>query len=272
MNAPRFRPAALALTGLALILTACGSGSGDATGSTGSTAGTGGGGTSGSGGAKDQKITVLAAASLTDVFEDIATDFEADHDGVEVEFSFGASSTLVQQVNEGAPADVVALAGEKSLTNLEEERRTSEPVIFTTNTLQIAVPPDNPGGVQGLDDLSKDGLILVVCESEVPCGTATDTLFEKNALEPAIASREQDVRATLTKVELGEADAGLVYRTDVTEAGDRVLGIDIPAEKNVVNSYPILTVSDHELAQAFVDEVMSERGQKHLTDAGFVAP
>lgn len=217
-------------------------------------------------------LTVLAAASLTDVFEQIATDFEADHDGVDVQFSFAASSAIVAQVNEGAPADVIALAGQGSLEPLEREHRKSEPVVFTTNSLQIAVPPDNPANISDLADLVGTDLILVVCEQEVPCGSAAQKLWEKNSLTPTIASYEKDVRATLTKVELGEADAGLVYRTDITEAGSRVLGIEIPAEQNVINSYPILTVSEAALAQAFVEEVLSERGQAHLGDAGFVSP
>ena len=217
-------------------------------------------------------VTVLAAASLTDVFEQVAADFEADHPGVRVEQSFSASSTIVQQVNEGAPADVVALAGQKSLEPLEEDRRAGDPVVFTTNTLELAVPSDNPAGIEGTADLEADGIRLVVCQPEVPCGTATTTLFEQLGLDPKIASYEPDVRATLSKVELGEADVGIVYRTDVAAAGDGVTGVEIPLEDNVVNAYPILAVSDAELAQAFIDEVLSERGQQHLVDAGFVAP
>lgn len=223
-------------------------------------------------GQEQRTLTVLAAASLTDVFEQIAADFEADHEGVTVEQSFAASSTIVQQVNEGAPADVIALAGMRSLDPLTEEHHQGEVAEFTTNSLQLAVPPDNPADIQDVDDLTRDGIRLVVCEEQVPCGTATATLFQTLGITPAVASYEQDVRATLTKVELGEADAGIVYRTDVTEAGDRVQGIDIPDDVNVINTYPILAVSGHELAQAFVDEVMSDRGQAHLADAGFVAP
>lgn len=251
-----------------LTLSACG---GQGTGSDATDAGTTGAATQAPA-AEQQTLTVLAAASLTDVFEEIAADFEADHEGVTVEQSFAASSTIIQQVNEGAPADVVALAGMRSLEPLADEHRVGEVAKFTTNSLQLAVPPDNPADITGPDDLTKDGIRLVVCEEQVPCGTATATLFENMGVDPTVSSYEQDVRATLTKVELGEADVGIVYRTDVTEAGDRVLGVDIPDDVNVINTYPILAVSDHALAQAFVDEVMSERGQKHLTDAGFVAP
>ncbi len=255
----------LAATTLSLALAACG-GDGPET----SAGGTSAGGPDGGGEA--QTVTVLAAASLTDVFEQIAADFEADHPGVQVERSFSASSTIVQQVNEGAPADVVALAGQKSLEPLGDDRRTTDPVVFTTNTLELAVPSDNPAGVGGTADLEADGIRLVVCQPEVPCGTATTALFDQLGISPEVASYEPDVRATLSKVELGEADVGIVYRTDVAAAGDGVTGVEIPPEDNVVNAYPILAVSDAPLAQAFIDEVMSERGQQHLADAGFVAP
>jgi molybdate transport system substrate-binding protein len=215
---------------------------------------------------------VLAAASLTDVLELVAADFEADHEGVWVEQSFAASSTLVQQVNEGAPADVVALAGQEPLELLDPELRVSEPVIFTTNALELAVPTDNPAGVAGVEDLTEHGIRLVVCQPEVPCGTATQTLLERQGVTAQVSSYEPDVRAALSKVALGEADVGIVYRSDVVAAGDAVLGVEIPREDNVVNDYPVLAVSDAPLARAFVDELGSERAQQHLADAGFLAP
>lgn len=225
-----------------------------------------------SSGSASGTITVLAAASLTDTFALIEKDYEKDHPGVDVQISYAASSTIVQQVNGGAPADVIALAGMGSLEPLTDQYRVGEVAKFTTNSLQLAVPPDNPGKISTLKDIADPGLKVVVCAEQVPCGSAAKTLFEQDDLHPAIASYEQDVRATLSKVELGEADVGLVYRTDVTAAGDRVKGIDIPADENVVNTYPILAVSKAPGAQQFVDEVMSQRGQAHLTDAGFVAP
>ncbi|AXH97426.1 molybdate ABC transporter substrate-binding protein [Ornithinimicrobium avium] len=245
--------AALGLAALTTSLAACGAPATSA----------GGGG---------RTLTVLAAASLTDVFEQVAADFEADHPGVTVEQSFSASSTIVQQVNEGAPADVIALAGQSSLDPLAPELRLGPPVVFTTNTLELAVPADNPAGIGGTQDLTKDGIRLVVCQPEVPCGTAARTLFEHLGISPDVASFEPDVRATLSKVELGEADVGVVYRTDVAAAGDGVAGVEIPAADNVVSSYPVLAVSGSPLAQAFIDEVMSGRGQQRLADAGFVAP
>ncbi len=189
-----------------------------------------------------------------------------------MELSFAASSTIVQQVAEGAPADVLALAGPGPLDHLPAELRRSEPVVFTTNSLSLAVPPDNPAGVTGVEDLTTEGLRLVVCQPQVPCGEATSALLTGLGIDPAVSSQERDARATITKVELGEADVGIVYRTDVAAAGDRVLGIDIPGAVNVTTGYPILAVSDHELAAAFIQEVLSGRGQQHLADAGFVAP
>ncbi len=214
-------------------------------------------------------LTVLAASSLTDVLEPVVDTFEVDHPGLTVRASFAASSTIVQQVNEGAPADVVALAGEASLEPLEEDRRDGPVSLFATNQLEIAVPVDNPGGVADLDDLAAGELTLVVCAEQVPCGQATARLLAQEGLEPPIASYESDVRATLTKVELGEADAGLVYRSDVAAAGDRVAGVEIPEDRNVVNRYPALAVSDRELAQAFVDHLLAERVQARLREAGF---
>lgn len=224
------------------------------------------------GGAQEQTLTVLAAASLTDVLTLVAEDLEADHPGATVDLSFASSSTIVQQVSEGAPADVIALAGPGPLEQLPAELRLGDPVTFTTNSLELAVPPDNPAGITGVEGLTDEGIRLVLCQPQVPCGEATTALLGRLGIEPTVASEERDARATLTKVELGEADVGIVYRTDVAAAGERVLGIEIPDAVNVTTDYPILAVSDHELAAVFVEEVLSERGQRHLTDAGFVAP
>lgn len=257
------RAAALAALALALPLVGCGAAGSDAAASPGGAP---------AGAAGQQTLTVLAAASLTDVLELVTADFEADHAGVTVQRSYAASSTIVQQVNEGAPADVVALAGEAPLARLQADRRAGEAVTFTTNTLQLAVPPDDPARVEGVEDLTEDGIRLVVCQPEVPCGAATQAFFSQLGIDPAVASYEPDVRATLAKVVLGEADVGIVYRTDVAAAGDAVLGVDLPAEDNVVTAYPALAVSDAPLAQAFVDELLSDRAQQHLADAGFLAP
>jgi molybdate transport system substrate-binding protein len=253
-------PVAAILVTVLLAATGCGS-VGDAAGSAGDGDGPG-----------EQTLTVLAAASLTDVLDEIVADFEADHPGVTVEQSFAASSTIVQQVNEGAPADVIALAGAATLDPLEDERRVGEPVVLATNTLELVVPADNPAGITGVEDLARDGIRLVVCAVEVPCGRATATIFDQLGLDPAVASYEHDVRATLTKVTLGEADAGIVYRTDVLAAGDAVSGIEIPPADNVTTAYPVLAVSDAPLAGPLVDELSSARAREHLAAAGFGAP
>lgn len=222
--------------------------------------------------AEQQTLTVLAAASLTDVLQQVAADVEADRPGAEVELSFAGSSTIVQQVNEGAPADVIALAGQQSLKPLDDGLADGEPVVFATNSLELVVPADNPAGISSPEDLASDGIRLVVCEEQVPCGSATASLLDRLGIDPPVASYEHDVRATLTKVALGEADVGVVYRTDVAAAGDAVKGVEIPAADNVVSSYPVLALSDSGLATAFVDELTSERGRQHLADAGFGAP
>jgi molybdate transport system substrate-binding protein len=220
----------------------------------------------------DRTVTVLAASSLTDVFEGIAADVEADHRGLDVELSFAASSTVVQQVNGGAPADVIALAGEEALVALEPGLVEDGPADFATNGLQLAVPSGNPGGVTGLESLRTPGPVLVVCAEQAPCGTATATLLQQQGLSADVASYEPNVRATLSKVTLGEADVGIVYRTDIRSAAGSVEGIEIPADQNVVNRYPIATVSGSGAADLFVEEVLSQRGQQRLADAGFGPP
>jgi molybdate transport system substrate-binding protein len=238
-------------------------------------------GSSGSGGtdrtddtaAEETTLTVYAAASLTGTFEQIGQEFEQAHDGVQVEFGFAGSSDLVAQIQEGAPADVFASADEATMEKLTADGlEGAEPVTFAANTLEIAVPPGNPAGVQDFDDLAGDGLNLVVCAPEVPCGAATRHVAEVAGVELAPVSEEQSVTDVLAKVATGEADAGLVYVTDVIGAGDRVEGIEFAESASVVNVYPIAPVADSanaDLAQEFVDLVLAEVGQSVLRDAGF---
>jgi molybdate transport system substrate-binding protein len=240
---------------LALGLAACGSGG------------------SGSGEGGDTTVTVFAAASLTSTFEQVAEEFEAAHEGVEVELNFAGSSDLVAQIQEGAPADVFASADEANMEKLTAEGLAgSEPVAFASNTLQIAVPPGNPAGVASLQDLAGDGLNLVVCAPEVPCGAATAAVAESAGVELSPVSEEQSVTDVLAKVTTGEADAGLVYVTDVQVAGDDVEGVTFEESSAAVNVYPIATVAESDaadLAQAFVDLVLAETGQSILHEAGF---
>jgi molybdate transport system substrate-binding protein len=218
-------------------------------------------------------LTVYAAASLTSSFEDLAEEFEADHDGVEVEFNFAGSSDLVAQIQQGAPADVFASADEASIEKVTD--LVSDPQLFASNTLEIAVPPDNPAGVRSFQDLTKPDLNLVICAPDVPCGTAARTVADSAGVELEPVSEEPSVTDVLAKVTSGEADAGLVYVTDVIAAGDDVQGIEFPESSAAVNKYPIATIADSEsadLAQEFVDLVLGETGQTILANAGFARP
>ncbi|RYB94954.1 molybdate ABC transporter substrate-binding protein [Nocardioides oleivorans] len=229
---------------------------------------------SGDGGdAGETTLVVYAAASLTSTFEDIADEFESTHDGVTVQFNFQGSSDLVAQLQEGAPADVFASADEANMDKLTaDDLQGSEPELFASNTLEIAVPPGNPAGVESFQDLAEDGLNLVVCAPEVPCGAATQKVAESAGVELAPVSEEQSVTDVLAKVTTGEADAGLVYVTDVLVAGDDVEGVEFPESSAAVNLYPIATLGESEnpdLAQEFVDLVLGQTGQSILGDAGF---
>ncbi|WP_310529667.1 molybdate ABC transporter substrate-binding protein, partial [Nocardioides sp.] len=167
----------------------------------------------GCGSEETHTVTVLAAASLTDVFEDLATGFENAHEGTTVAFSFGSSTDLAEQVADGAPGDVLATADETSMRLAQDAGVTSEVSAFATNVLTLVTPPDNPAGIESLDDL--EGATWVRCTDEAPCGRVAAAVLADNAITAEPASLEEDVRATLDKVVSGEADAGLVYATDV---------------------------------------------------------
>lgn len=217
-------------------------------------------------------LQVFAAASLQEPFEEIGEQFESEHEGVTVEFNFAGSSTLVEQILQGAPSDVFASANTQNMDKLTEVGlEAADPVDFTTNTLMIAVPAGNPAGVTDLASLTGE-LNLVVCAPEVPCGAATETVEEAAGLEFAPVSEEQSVTDVLNKVTSGEADAGLVYVTDAAKAGDAVEGIEFPESQEAVNTYPITTVEgseNAELSEEFVDLVTGEQGQEILAGYGF---
>lgn len=226
-------------------------------------------------GAEPQQLTVLAAASLTESFQAIGTRFE-EESGADVRFSFGSSATLATQVNDGAPADVYASANEETMqTVVDAGRADGEPEIFVTNTLQIAVPAGNPAGITGLDDFADPEHTVVLCAEQVPCGAAAQRLLDTAGIIAKPDSYERDVKAALRKVEQNEADAALVYATDVASAADRVEGIEIDGVDQTPNRYPIVTLTDAaapQLAGEFVDSVQSEAGRKVLNDAGFGSP
>ena len=227
------------------------------------------------GGAKGETITVFAAASLTSTFTALGKQFEADHDGVSVKFSFGGSSDLVSDIQNGAPADVFASADTANMDKLTGDGSASDPKEFASNVLEIATPPGNPAKITSFADLGKPGVKVVVCADGVPCGTAAEQMEQKTHVTLHPVSEEQSVTDVLGKVESGDADAGLVYVTDVTAAGDKVTGVTFPESKEVVNTYPIAALKDSShasTAQEFVDYVLNAAGQKVLQDAGFGKP
>lgn len=224
----------------------------------------------------DRRLVVLAASSLTAPFEEIADEFEAEHPGVEVRLSFAGSSDLVAQVREGAEADVLATADTRTMGEARDAGLAADaPSIFAANTLVIAVPPGNPAGVRDLADLSRPGLDLVRCAPEVPCGAAADRVADAAGVRLAPVSEEQSVTDVLAKVRAGEADAGLVYVTDVRAADGEVDAVAIPEAAAAVNHYPIAALEGSErpdLARAFVDLVLGVVGRRTLADHGFGPP
>jgi molybdate transport system substrate-binding protein len=220
-------------------------------------------------------VTVFAAASLTDAFDEIDTAFEDVNPEVTVEVNYGASSALREQILAGAPADVYASANTSNMDQVVQAGAAADPVNFVTNLLQIAVPAGNGAGVTGLDDFADAGLLIGLCAEEVPCGEFGREALANAGVTPAVDTNEPDVRSLLTKVEAGELDAGIVYVTDVTAAGDAVEGIDIPAEDNVTATYPIAALTDAPsagAAVAFVEFVLSDEGRDILTSHGFGSP
>lgn len=228
------------------------------------------------GGDVEGEVLVFAAASLTDAFGDIKTAFEEDNPDAEVQLNFGGSSALREQILSGAPADVFASANESNMADVvDADEVAGEPQIFVTNELQIAVPAGNPGKVKGLDAFANDDLLIGLCAVEVPCGDFAREALEGVGVEPAIDTNEPDVRALLTKIGSDELDAGIVYVSDVTSAGDRVEGIDIPAADNVVAEYPIAQLTgapNGAGAKSFKEFVLSDEGQEILTGYGFGTP
>jgi molybdate transport system substrate-binding protein len=222
-------------------------------------------------------ITVFAASSLTSAFTALAKQFETAHPGTTVKLDFDSSSVLVTQIENGAPADVFASADQKNMQKLQSKGVvTATPTVFAKNLLEIAVAPKNPKHVATVADLAKSGLIVVLCASEAPCGKYADQLLKQDKVTVAPKSRETDVKSTLSKVELGEADAALVYVTDVKAAKGKVDGIQIPNDQNVVATLPIAALKDSKnaaLATAWVDFVTSSASEQTLQQQyGFLAP
>jgi molybdate transport system substrate-binding protein len=254
---PRFRTRLAALAAVAALALA-GCGGGDDSG--------------GRSGAGPGEIKVFAAASLTAAFTRIGERYRSANGGAEVTFNFAGSQALATQIRQAAPADVFASA---DIPNLDKVRDLVDtPRNFAGNQLQIVVEQGNPKGVAGLDDLASPDLKVVLAAEEVPAGRYAKQVLDQAGIEVTPVSWEDNVKAVVTKVSLGEADAGIVYVTDVT-AGGRVEGVDIPKDQNVLATYPIATVKASkapERARAFMDLVLSAEGQQVLEEYGFRPP
>ncbi|MCZ2404679.1 molybdate ABC transporter substrate-binding protein [Paenarthrobacter sp. Z7-10] len=265
----RFRGTGLILVAiLSACLTGCGS---TATG-----AGSTNGGSTGTSSALSGKVSVFAAASLKSTFTKLATEFERVHPGTKVALSFAGSSDLVTQIIAGAPADVFASADAANMDRLVTASLIDgAPANFATNVLTIAVPSANPASVHSFADLAKPGVKVVICASQVPCGAAAKTVEAATGTTLKPVSEESSVTDVLGKVAAGEADAGLVYVTDIRDAGGKVKGIPFDAAAKAVNTYPIATVEgskNKRLAAAFTALVKGSTGQRILASAGFGKP
>jgi len=250
----------LLVTAIAATLAACGGGDDDAAAGDGAVGG---------------EVQVFAAASLTDVFEEVATVFEEAHPDADVTFNFAGSSALVTQVAEGAPADVLATASPGTMDDaVAADVVDGSPEVFARNALVLAVPAGNPGEIAGLDGLADGERFVGLCADDVPCGTLAADVLADAGVTPSVDTYEPDVRSLLTKITSGELDAGLVYRTDAQAAGDDVEVIEVPGLAEQTTAYPTSVVRDApntEAAELFVELVLSDEGQAILAEAGFQA-
>jgi molybdate transport system substrate-binding protein len=248
---------AVLLAAVALALAGCGGSAGGATPHT-------------------TKLSVFAAASLTETFTRIGRDFEAATPGVTVTFNFAGSAALATQINQGAPADVFASAAPANMKTVTDAgNAAASPSTFAKNQLVIAVPEGNPKGVTALADLAKPGVKVALCAVQVPCGAAAKTALAAAGVGLTPVTQEQDVKSALSKVKLGEVDAALVYRTDARAAAASVDAVEFPESAKAVNAYPIVVLKHADngaAAQAFVAYVLSDKGRGVLTDAGFQGP
>ncbi len=220
------------------------------------------------------ELNIFAAASLKKGFDQLRTQFQAANPGVTVkDISYDGSSALVTQIQGGAMPDVFASADTKNMDKINDMVET--PQEFATNTLQIAVAPGNPKNITSLADLAKPGVTVVLCAPEVPCGSAAHTALDAAGVKVTPVSEEQSVTAVATKVASGDADAGLIYKTDVLASDGKIEGVDFPEASKAVNHYPIAALKDAknpDAAAAFIALVVSPDGQKTLADLGFGPP
>lgn len=220
-------------------------------------------------------ISVFAAASLQDSFTALAKQFQAAHPGVTVKLNFGASSALALQINQGAPADVFASASVKNMSQVSSAGGAGKATNFVKNIMEIAVPPANPAHIGALSDLARSGVKVALCQPQVPCGAAAQAVLGNAKLTVRPVTLEADVKSTLSKVELDEVDAGVVYVTDVLAAGSKVKGIAILPDVNASTEYPIAALNraaNPAGARAFTQFVLSSQSQSVLLTAGFQKP
>ena len=222
------------------------------------------------------EVVVFAGSSLTEAFNEMATAFKVDNPDATVTFNFAGSGDLVTQITQGAPADIFVSADDSNMKKLiDAGEAVGEPVDIAKNTTQIIVEPGNPKGVTGVADLAKPDLIVVLCADTVPCGKSAATVLKNAGVTVTPASFEDKVKGVVTKVTAGEADAGIVYVTDVMAAGNAAAGVDVPADINVINNYPMALTKESPnptTAKAFMDFVASDAGQAILAKYGFLAP
>jgi molybdate transport system substrate-binding protein len=247
----------------ALLLAACGS-----------TAPSGGSaGAPASAAPQARDLNVFAASSLTETFTELTSQFETDNPGVTVKLNFGASSDLAQQIVQGAPADVFASASDATMKTVTDAGAAAgSPTVFATNVLQIATAPGNPKGVASFADLAKPDLKVVVCAPQVPCGATAEKIEKATGVTLSPVSEEPDVKSALGKVTSGDADAGLVFVTDVHSAGAKVQGVAFPEAEKAVTDYPIAVMKaapQADLAAKFQTLVTGEAGKKALQAVGF---
>jgi len=265
--------AVAALTLAAAVAAGCGSSNNSSSTPTSTTTATSA--AAGGGGQTSGTVTVFAAASLKEAFTTLGSQFEAAHPGTKVRFSFDASSALALQINQGAPADVFASAATSNMKQVTDTGGAATPTNFVKNVMEIAVPPTNPAHIASVADLAKPGVKVALCQPQVPCGAAAQKVFTNAKVTVKPVTLEQDVKATLTKVQTNEVDAGVVYVTDVRSAGKAVTGVPIPPDVNASTEYPIaaLTKAPNSAGgKAFVDYVLSPAGQGVLTADGFAKP
>lgn len=250
------------LTVVAAFLAACGSSGGSAT-------------TAPSATPLGGTISVFAAASLTDSFNTLGTSFQRANPGVTVKFNFAGTPTLVTQIEQGAPADVFASADTTNMDKLKGDGfTTGTPQVFARNKLEIVVATRNPKRIAGLADLAKPGVIYITEGLTVPAGKYALQALRMAGVTVTPKSLETDVKSVVSKIELGEADAGIVYTTDVTAAGSKVQGVPIPDADNVIATYPIVTVkatTNSTAANAFIAYVLSATGQSKVQSFGFLS-